>query len=1114
MSDNFTNDLDHLTTGGEEPFLPNLLAAINSAIKIDITVAFIRSTGLELIYSALEDALHRQPPAQIRILTGDYLNVTEPNALRRLLLLQELGAETKIYETTPNESFHMKSYIFVEQVLDGVEQGCAYIGSSNISKMALKQGLEWNLRIDSFENINRFIEIRHKFEALYNSEKSKRLNHQWIDSYQQRYLANQNNVIAIIEQEPDEVIEPPPTPNAVQLQALDALLKTREEGYKRGLVVLATGMGKTWLSAFDAKAMNAKRVLFVAHREEILNQAEATYLKLLPDAKIGRYTGKQQEVDIDMLFASVQTLGKSQHLGKFDSDYFDYVVVDEFHHAAARTYKKLLAHFKPRFLLGLTATPERTDQVDILHLCDDNLVFGRDLFDGVNSDLLCPFHYHGIADDQVNYQELPWRNGKFDPEALVNQLATQARARHALQKWSELKQKRTLAFCVSQRHADFMADYFNTKGVKSVSVHSESSVRRNEALKQLTENTIDVLFSVDLFNEGVDIPSIDTVLMLRPTESKILFLQQLGRGMRLSEATAKTHLVIVDFIGNHISFFKKPEALFKIEANNASRKKFIKQIDDENLSLPEKCFVNYDVKSIDFMRELIQTRIDLQLDVYRGLREGLNRRPTLSEFFMGGGSVTTVRREHEQWLNLVLDENDLSDIEKTVFKQYAHFFREIEVTQMTKSFKMILLEAFIELNGFVLGGNSRELAARSFEILQRRRQLLNDLPSEFGDINALDSNALNRWLKYWRKNPIAAWIGENRTDNNAVFKLVNDMFAFKENVTQDDAEILSVLAQELIDFKLSQYEARSSMSVAPAILQKQKASTHNVPFFSDLKIACGYFRSSTHDSDNIEYRDLPLTYGVLDPAKHFVAAAKGDSMDGGKHPIYDGDYLLLELISSTSAGSISNQIMAIETQDDSGDDQYLLRNVKKRPDGGYDLVANNPDYPVFQANDTMRTFARLKSVISPLDMALHKHFMREDIPPLFGHVFNTGSWQSGHVSIKDDPNQYLFVTLNKQGKLQEHQYHDYFKDEQTFHWQSQNSAEPNKGKGKRIIEHEKNDSHIYLFVRKNKLEGSKAAPFIYCGELNYKSHNSEKPMNVEWQLESPLSKELFEYFSI
>lgn len=1109
-----SNKNKYLITGGEEPFLPNLLDAINSAIKIDVTVAFIRSTGLELIYSALEDALNRKKPAMIRILTGDYLNVTEPHALRRLLLLQELGAEIKVYETTAKESFHMKAYLFVEKILNGDEVGCAYIGSSNISKMALQDGLEWNLRVDSVENLSRFLEIRNKFDYLYNSERAKILNHQWIDLYQVRYETDKSNIITRIDAAPSDIEEIPPKPNKIQLLALEALANTRGQGFKRGLVVLATGMGKTWLSAFDTKSINAKRILFVAHREEILNQAESTYLKLHPDAKIGRYTGKQQEVNIDMLFASVQTLGKTKHLNQFSPDYFDYVVVDEFHHAAARTYKKLLAYFKPRFLLGLTATPERTDQVDILHLCDDNLVFSRDLFDGVNNKLLSPFHYHGIADEQVNYKELPWRNGKFDPEALVNQLATQARARHVFSKWNELKQKRTLAFCVSRHHADFMTDYFNNKGIKSVSVHSESKVRRNEALKQLSENKIDVLFSVDLFNEGVDIPSVDTILMLRPTESKILFLQQLGRGLRLSSETGKSYLVVVDFIGNHISFFKKPEALFNIEPNNASRREFIKQVEDGDLLLPDECFVNYDVKSIDFMRELIHTRIDSQIEIYRGLKESLNRRPSLSEFFMGGGSVSTIRNEHEQWLNLVLVEGDLSELEEDVFSEYNFLFKEIEVTQMTKSFKIILLEAFLELDGFIKGINLRDLAERSFEILQRRRQLLGDLPESFLHINVLDKKTHVKWVAYWRKNPVAAWIGENRKDNQAIFIIDGDIIKFKSDVSQENTEILSSLVQELIDFKLSQYESRGSAPQTPVSLQKQKLNSYNVPFFADLKIACGYFRTSHHDSDNIEYRDLPLKYGVLDPAKYFVAVAKGDSMNGGKNPINDGDYLLLELINSNSAGSISNQIIAIETQDESGDDQYLLRYIEKRSDGGYNLLAKNQDYPVFQANQGMRTFARLKNVISPLDMALHQHFIREDIPPLFGHVFNKGSWQSGHVSIKGDNDQYLFVTLNKQGKIQEHQYHDYFMDAQTFHWQSQNSAEPSSGKGKRTIEHEKNNSHVYLFVRKNKLEGKTAAPFVYCGTLFYKWHNSQKPMNVEWQLETPLTKELFDYFSI
>lgn len=612
---------DYLSTGGEDHFLPKLLHALNHAKYIDIAVSFIRSTGLYLIYPALLESLKRDNPASLRVITGDYLEITEPQALRQLMLLQAEGANIKVYESGGSKSFHMKAYLFTSEGDYNIESGCAFVGSSNISKMALTDGLEWNLRVDSIENPDRFTEIKNKFEELFDNLSSIPLTHEWIDSYQSRFKNSQ----VIHKPVPIEPPEQAPEPNDVQVEALDALHATRDDGYRRALVVLATGMGKTWLSAFDAKAMNAKRILFVAHREEILDQAEQTFVRIYPEAKVGRYTGQQRELNVDMLFASIQTLGQTRHLDKFATDYFDYIVVDEFHHAAARTYQQLLAHFHPRFLLGLTATPERTDQADILHLCDDNLAFRRDLADGIESNLLCPFHYYGIGDEQVNYQEIPWRNYKFDHDALVNQLATNARARHVLNKWRDLHQSRTLAFCISKKHADFMSEYFNRHDVSAVSVHSESEVRRNEALEKLTKGELSVIFSVDLFNEGVDVPSIDTVMMLRPTESKILFQQQLGRGLRNSTDTEKTHLVIIDFIGNHISFFKKAEALFQISSNNNARRGFIDQIEDSTLLLPKGCFVNYDVTAIDFMRALISTRIDTQLEIYRGLKDSLDQ---------------------------------------------------------------------------------------------------------------------------------------------------------------------------------------------------------------------------------------------------------------------------------------------------------------------------------------------------------------------------------------------------------------------------------------------------------------------------------------------------------
>ena len=731
-----------LSVGGNDPFLPSLLQAINHASAISITVAFTRQTGLNLLFSALDDAVSRG--VKVRLLTGDYLGVTEPSALRKLLLLKERGAEVKVFESS-NQSFHMKAYIFT--LPDNIKptKGCAFVGSSNISKAALTTGFEWNLMVTLRENPERFQQILDEFENIYRHPQCIHLTNTWINTYIQRRAPIQ--FIAATGNARSDDSETPPEPSFIQREALIALKKTRAKNFSRGLVVMATGLGKTWLAAFDSQQFKAKKVLFVAHSEEILKQAEETFVRIRPEASTGRYNATSKDAKADLLFASIQTLGKDNHLNRFDHDDFDYIVVDEFHHASARTYQKLLSHFKPKFLLGLTATPERTDQSDILALCDDNLVFNRGLFAGVEAKLLCPFNYYGIS-DVVDYQEVSWRNGKFDPNDLTNKFATTSRAKHNLKHWKKHHQSRTLAFCVSTKHADFMASYFNKNGIQSASVHSNSDIRRNQALQQLENGDLQVIFSVDLFNEGVDLPSIDTVLMLRPTDSKIIFLQQLGRGLRLSPDTGKQKLVILDFIGNHISFFRKPEALFNTGVTNRERKEFIKQVKSSEISIPDGCFINFDLESIKFLEKLISHRADQQLEVYIGLRDSCGRRPTPSEFHQAGGSINRVRQEHGQWHNFVASQSDLDSLEKQCLEFYAAFLKELEVTALTKSYKSVLIEALIELNGFSKPPPTETLAVQSYEVLQRRRTLLSDLPVEFRELNALPSSHINRWHSY------------------------------------------------------------------------------------------------------------------------------------------------------------------------------------------------------------------------------------------------------------------------------------------------------------------------------------------------------------------------------
>ncbi len=712
-----------LTIGGyDDPLLPKLLGAINHAQEIEVAVSFIRVSGYNLLAGALIDAVERG--TSIKLLTSDYLDVTEPQALRSLMLLRERGADIRIHQHDGNQSFHMKSYIFVRSYEDDVIEGCAFVGSSNISKAALTTGHEWNLCLECHGKaddpyVQQFSHIRRQFEGIFHHPQSVALSHGWIDDYLTRYKPSKLIAVEDFTSEELDKYETTATPTAVQQDALAALNSSREKGYQRGLVVLATGLGKTWLAAFDSQQCKAERILFVAHREEILLQAQETFVRMRPEDRTGFYNGKEQALGCNLLFASVQTIGQSKHLDKFAADHFDYIVVDEFHHASAKTYQNLLNHFQPKFLLGLTATPERTDQADILSLCDNNLVFERNLTYGINSQLLAPFHYYGIEDKYVNYEEIPWRNGKFAVDDLSNAFASRQRAKHILEHWKERKQSRTLAFCISRSHADFMTKIFIAAGYRAAAVYSGSSVRRNEALQQLEAGTLDIIFSIDLFNEGTDLPAIDTVLMLRPTESKIIFLQQLGRGLRLH--ANKSHLVVIDFIGNHQSFLLKPVTLHGCHSARQASKAIAKP----EGTLPDGCYANYDPVVIDLLTRIARKQQASIEDEYQSLKSLRGYRPTATEFYHylneTGTSFNKVRQQHGSWFELVNSQHDLTTEQAKAVAVHKEFLLDaIEKAAMSRSFKMILLETFLELDGFINPPKLESLAEKSWQNLKRR----------------------------------------------------------------------------------------------------------------------------------------------------------------------------------------------------------------------------------------------------------------------------------------------------------------------------------------------------------------------------------------------------------
>ncbi|MBA4503699.1 DUF3427 domain-containing protein [Marinobacterium marinum] len=1093
----------YLLTGGDNrQLLPALRRALTQATEIEIAVSFIRSTGLELIFGDLEAALRSETRnVRLTLLTSDYMCITDPNALKKLMLLAERGADVRVFETGSSDSFHLKAYIFVRSTQGELISADAFVGSSNISAKALTDGLEWNYHLDYPNEADslaaqRLDEVRQQFQHLLQQPQVRELSFAWIEQYQRRYEQARKvtpiYTASVDAQEPEPEI---PMPKPHQQEALDALDATRQRGWQKGLVVLATGMGKTYLAAFDAAQIEASRVLFVAHREEILLQAEASFLAILPHKRVGHYTGKQKDDECDLLFASVQTLGRVAHLERFSREYFDYIVVDEFHHAAAGSYQRLLEYFQPKFLLGLTATPDRTDGSDILRLCDHNLVYRRDLFDGINDQQLCPFSYYGIFDSEVDYEHIPWRNGRFDPDKLSTQLATRGRARHALKEWRDKSQARTLAFCASRRHADYMAAFFEKAGISAASVHTESDLTRSEALEQLGRGQLDVLFSVDLFNEGVDLPQIDTVMMLRPTESKILFLQQLGRGLRLSEG--KDRLVVLDFVGNHHSFLNRPEMLFGSAFDNKpTRKQLISAAKNPSDLLPDGCYVNYDLGFIEFMDSLVGDQLDTQ---YAKLKQSLKRRPTLNEFWRSGANLGQLRRNYGCWWEFIDEQGDAKPDELQVLELHAQWFRDLTVTKTSKSYKLVLLQTLLDQQAMSQSVTLQQLAQWARSWFQAHPDWLADLPQSLLPLDTVSDAA---WLSHWRKMPIHHWCTPEQGSQIEWFAQDGLLFHYQPRLNAAELPTLSTMTEEILAWRLAQYAQSKPIEVKPewpvAPVHSTAETAVQLPFFPNIKIACGHFKTGHADVE--EYLPAPSGFGHLSPDRHFIARASGNSMNGGKNPIYDGDYLLLEQITPENAGSISNQTMAIERQDGAGDNQYLLRKVLKNKDGSYTLRANNPDYDDLIADESMVTFARFKGILDPLELKVGQDFMREEIPPLFGAEFNPGNWQSGHVVLKDPQVQVLLVTLNKQGKASDHQYHDYFIDDRHFHWQSQNSTSPDNKRGREIIEHEKLGSKVYLFVREHKLSNGKAAPFRFYGEVSYQSHEGSKPMSVVWEL--------------
>ena len=773
-----------LVSGGDDPLLPHLLLHLDGSTTCDIAVAFLLDSGARMIVAHLRDFLARG--GQARILVGDYLDVTEPAALRRL---NDLSGKllVRVFEAR-DRGFHLKTYIFQTD-----SEGIAFVGSSNLSAPALTTSVEWNYKVISRDEGAGFAEITTKFEDIFNAYSSVRADEAWISRYEARRTLPDWRAAGAAE-------EPPPPmaiPHALQLDALSALEETRREGFSAGLVVLATGLGKTWLSAFDSDRPEFRRVLFVAHREEILNQAIDNFRRIRPSASIGRMNASQKDSDADLLFASVQTLGRTEHLTQFSPMAFDYIIVDEFHHAAATTYRRIIDYFQPKFLLGLTATPERMDGGDLLALCQENLVFQASVPDGISAGLLCAFQYFGVP-DVVDYANIPWRNSRFDPTELTAAVATDARAQNALEQFRKHGAQRCIAFCCSQRHANFMSEFFNGRGLRTVAVHAgNESAPRTTSLNQLANGELDVIFSVDMFNEGVDVPNIDTILMLRPTESTVIWMQQFGRGLR--RASNKPFLKVIDYIGNHRSFLMKLRSVAAIAGKNANSIGALRSILDEvirqQFDLPEGCSVTYELESIRILEELLKpTRPEAALEIfYRDFLERHGVRPTAVEAFHEGFNPRS--NSERSWLGFVSRMEGLSGGEVAAFSQSHAFLDSVEKIDTTRSHRIILLLAMISSDAIPGEIGIDKLVEQVAKLAARYLKVRKDFSVEIDDLKSLRRLLIDR--------PIRAFVEGQATGETSYFRFERDRLS--TNFEASDADSLKDLVLEILDWHLAQY---------------------------------------------------------------------------------------------------------------------------------------------------------------------------------------------------------------------------------------------------------------------------------------------------------------------
>jgi len=604
--------------------LTSILHELENCNQFYISVAFVTTSGVATIINKLKELENREIKGEI--LVSQYLNFTQPEALKRLARFKNIDLRIA---TTGNA--HAKGYIFKNN-----EHYNLIVGSSNLTAQALSTNKEWNIKVSALDDSGLIEKVLNEFKSDF--EKGTPVTKEYIlcyeEIYQKQFLLNRKYNHESLTNSTTFI-----TPNLMQLEALKNLKNLRAENKKKALIISATGTGKTYLSAFDAKAFNPKKLLFVVHRLTIANDSLNTFRNVFgKDKTMGLYSGDKRELECDFVFSTIQTISKARHLENFSKDHFDYIIIDETHRSGADSYLRLIDHFEPKFLLGMTATPERTDGNDIFRLFDHNIAYEIRLNRAMEEEMLSTFHYYGVTDLYIDNIEI---DNTTDFNRLVSSERIERIIEHANFYGSDNGITRGLIFCSRKKEAIELSALFNAKGYKTIALTGDSSEEeRARSIEKLESDSLreklDYIFTVDIFNEGIDIPKINQIIMLRPTESAIIFIQQLGRGLRKVEG--KGYLTVIDFIGNYEKNYLIPIALYGDTSYNKDSLR--KLITEGSRMIPGASTINFDeitkeriFQSIDSAN--MQLFADLKKD-YNLLKFKLGRIPMMMDFLEHG----------------------------------------------------------------------------------------------------------------------------------------------------------------------------------------------------------------------------------------------------------------------------------------------------------------------------------------------------------------------------------------------------------------------------------------------------------------------------------------------